>query len=116
MQTARIINVSKGTVVAEQAELAVTFFTRLQGLLGRKELPEKHGLILRPTDQIHTFFMAFPIDVLFLDSSNHVVRMIGNMGPGRISPFMRHVKSVVELPVGTIAGSAITPGDELRIE
>jgi uncharacterized membrane protein (UPF0127 family) len=115
MQVVRITNTTKNTVVSERAELATGFFTRLRGLLGRKGLDDGCGLVLRPTDSIHTFFMTFPIDVVFLDKSGQVLKVIEAMKPGRVSPLVPHGKTVVELPVGTIARAAIMPGDRLSI-
>jgi len=115
MQVVRISNVSKNTVVAERAELATGFFTRLRGLLGRKGLDAGCGMVIRPTDSIHTFFMAFSIDVVFLDKSGQVIKLMEDMKPGRVSPLVRHSKTVVELPVGTIARAQIVPGDRLSI-
>jgi uncharacterized membrane protein (UPF0127 family) len=115
MQIVRITNSTKNTLVAERAELATGFLTRLRGLLGRKGLGDGCGLVLRPTDSIHTFFMGFAIDVVFLDKSGQVLKVIEDMKPGRVSPLVRHSKTVVELPVGTIAQASIMPGDRLSI-
>lgn len=115
MQKARVVNVNKGTVVAEQAELAFSFGARLRGLLGRRGLAEGAGMVIRPTDMIHTFFMGFPIDVIFLDDHNRVLKTIENMRPNRVSSLVRQGKTVVELPVGVIARTHVETGDELQI-
>ena len=116
MRTVRIVNRSKDAVVAERAEVAETFVARLRGLLGRRRLDDGYGMVIRPTDMIHTFFMAFPIDVVFLDASQRVLRVFPNMGKNRISPLVRHAACVVELPVGTIARTDTQPGDQLAFE
>jgi hypothetical protein len=116
MPVVRVVNRTKGTLVAERADVAATFFTRLRGLLGRSSLDQGSGLVLRPTNSIHSFFMKFPIDVLFLDRSARVLHVMGDMRPNRISPLVRHAHTVVELPVGAIAASRTATGDQLRLE
>lgn len=114
--TVRILNPDKSTVVAEHVELATSFFTRLRGLLGRKGLSVGQGMLIRPTDSIHTFFMQFPIDVIFLDRSDHVLHIIPNMRPNRISPLVRRGRTVIELPAGALAHSNTQIGDHLTLE
>jgi uncharacterized protein len=115
MKTTRISNLTRGASVADQAEVADNVFTRLRGLLGRKGLPAGGGMVIRPTNQIHTFFMQFPIDVLFLDKNDVVLLALPDMRRGRISPFVRHGKTVIELPVGVIARSQTRTGDQIEI-
>jgi hypothetical protein len=115
-RTVRVSNASKNTVIAERVEMATSFFARLRGLLGRQSLSDGQGMLLRPTDSIHTFFMAFPIDVIFLDRADRVVRIITNMRPNRISPLVRHGRTVIELPSGALASSETAVGDQLRLE
>ena len=108
-------NATRGTIVAEQAEVADNVLTRLRGLLGRKGLASGGGMVIRPTNQIHTFFMQFPIDVIFLDKKGAVLLVMPDMGRGRISPLVRHGKMVIELPVGVIAASQTQRGDQIEI-
>jgi uncharacterized protein len=115
METTRVFNTTKGTIIADQAEMATTFGTRLRGLLGRRWLRAGQGMVLQPTDSIHTFFMAFPIDVIFLDRSCRVLRVEPALPPNRLGPFLRHVHAVVELPVGALARTRTEPGDQLLI-
>jgi uncharacterized protein len=113
MKTVCVKNATRGTIVAEQAEVADNVLTRLRGLLGRKSLAAGGGMVIRPTNQIHTFFMQFPIDVLFLDKQGAVLLIIPDMKRGRISPLVRHGKMVIELPVGAIASSQTQKGDHI---
>ena len=71
--------------------VARTSFTRMRGLLGRRGLAEGEGLLLQPAGSIHTFFMRFPIDVVFLDREQRVVRVVAESpsvadGSGQESP------------------------------
>lgn len=115
MRRVRVENISKGTVLAEQAGLAQSFLTRLRGLLGRRSLDEGQGLVIQPTDMIHTFFMAFAIDVAFVDRQDRVLKTVAGMKPWRASPLVRRSHRVVELPVGVLAHTRTEAGDQLRI-
>lgn len=103
-----------GVLVASKVILADTPKTRAQGLLGRYEMPTGEALWIVPCSMIHTFFMQFPIDVLFLDRQLKVVRVLENLKPWRISPWIWGAHSVLELAAGSLKGSVI-PGDILKI-
>jgi hypothetical protein len=111
----RIVNETKGTLLADQARLADSFPARLRGLLGRRALSWGEGLHLVPCNSIHTFFMHFPIDVLFLSKNLTVVKSLGTLPPWRISGVYRNAHSVLELPVGTVNGSNTQEGDRLNV-
>lgn len=112
---ARVINRARGTVLAEQAESARTWWTRGKGLLGRKCLPTGSGLIIEPCSSIHTWFMAFPIDVAFVAADGRVVRTAPALAPWRFGPLARGVRYVVELPAGALATSGTVADDYLDI-
>lgn len=112
---ARVINRARGTVLAEQAETARTWWTRGKGLLGRKGLPTGGGLIIEPCSSIHTWFMAFPIDVAFVAADGRVVRTAPALAPWRFGPLARGVRYVVELPAGALAASGTVADDYLDI-
>jgi len=95
--------------------IATSFLARLRGLLGRKALAKGEGLLLCPERSIHTFLMRFPIDVLYLDENNTVIRQTEAMPPQRPGPWVRGTHAVLELPAGTIARHGIAVGDELAI-
>jgi uncharacterized membrane protein (UPF0127 family) len=65
-----------GSVACERCVVADSFFTRLRGLLGRRELSRDEGLLIRPGSSIHTWFMRFPIDVVFLDRDLRVSPLV----------------------------------------
>lgn len=95
--------------------MANTLFQRLKGLLGKKELPQGQAMILKVCDSIHTFFMQFPIDVIFVDSNNKVIKMIPRMQPFRISGIYFKAYLAIELPAGIIEKTATEAGDFLSI-
>lgn len=107
-------NVTRGRVVASSVEKADTAAARGKGLLGRETMGAQEGLWIVPCPMIHTFFMRFPIDVLFLDRENKVVRVIENLKPWRVSPWVFSAHSVLELAGGVLRG-AVVPGDVLEM-
>lgn len=116
MQIVQVVNVSKGTMVAQQAGLAISLRQRIKGLLGRSSLSANEALVLRPCASIHTFFMRFPIDVLFLDKNMQVIRLIQNLPPYRLSPTVWGSQMVVELPTGKISQTDTQIGDKLELK
>jgi hypothetical protein len=111
-----IFNQTRNVSLITQGRLADTFWLRLKGLLGTTSLGEGQGLILVGEKSIHTFFMKFPIDVVYVDKDYQVLRTDVNMSPYRIGPFITQSAYVLEMPVGTIAATATQPGDQLRFE
>jgi uncharacterized membrane protein (UPF0127 family) len=113
---ARIVNETRGTVLAERAELATSTWSRGRGLLGRRELPAGAGLIISPCNSVHCFFMAFSIDVIYVDRAYRVVRLAPDLRPFRVGPIVLSARDVIELPVGTIPATGTQVGDQLRVE
>ncbi|NCA98070.1 MAG: DUF192 domain-containing protein [Clostridia bacterium] len=103
----------RGCIIWDNVRLADTPWSRLRGLLGRQGMMPGEGLILTPCNQVHGFFMKFPIDLVFLDR-DHYVMAIDRLDPWRISPLVRRARAVLEVPCGT-AGDRIKPGDQLEL-
>lgn len=97
-------------------ETASSAGARLKGLLGRAALPEGEALLIAPCTSIHTLFMRFPIDVLFVDRRGRVVRAIERMAPWRATRLYLSAQWVAELPAGTLARSGTREGDEVALE
>lgn len=111
-----IINKTKNKTIANVIYLADTPFKRMKGLLGRKSLGVLEAMVIKPCNSIHTFFMRFPIDVLFIDKEGKVIKGIVNMSSFRLSPIYFTSQFVVELPAGTIQTTNTTEGDQIAIE
>jgi len=103
-----------GAVVCERCSLADSPLTRLRGLLGRNGLETGEGLLLRPASSIHTFFMRFPIDAVFLDRGLVVVGIAGAVEPWRAAS-RRGAKAVLELPAGESFRRGLAVGDQLTL-
>lgn len=104
-----------GTLVA-RAQLADRPLSRVRGLLGRDGLADGDGLILAPCSSVHTCFMRFPIDVLFVDREGLVLRAFENVRPFRFVSGGRRAVRTVELPAGTIGRTGVVPGETLLME
>jgi uncharacterized protein len=109
------VNVTRGTVLASQLELAGTGKTRNKGLLGREGLLPGEGLWIVPCESVHTFFMRFAIDLVYLDRKHQVRKVRNSVGPWRLSACFR-AHSVLELPTGTIRQTQTQRGDKVDIE
>ena len=101
-----------GSVVCEHCLLAETMFARLRGLLGRSGLAEGEGMLLRPASSIHTAFMRFAIDAVFVDKENRVVKVAPEIRPWRAAA-CRGARAVLELPAGEAERRGIRPGVSL---
>ena len=107
-------NATRGAAIATTVEKADTPASRSKGLLGRESLPEGEALWIVPCPMIHTFFMKFPIDVLFLDADLKVRKVIEDMRPWRLSPWVLSARSVLELQGGALKG-AVRVGDMIEM-
>ena len=110
----RVVNVTRGEVLAERAELANSMWSRFWGLMGRRELPADSGLVLRPGGGIHMWFMRFPLDVVHVDKHDTVTHVVRGIQPWRFGPLFVGGKLAIELPVG--AAATTEPGDQVRID
>jgi hypothetical protein len=111
-----IVNLSQNTILAKRIIVADRFRLRLKGLLARDSLDFDEALVIKPCKSIHTFFMRFSIDAVFLDRENKVVGLQENMVPFRLSPVFSKAHLVIELPVNAIKNSRTKIGDTLRLE
>ncbi len=114
MRTLQAVNAQTGRVVAERVELADGVWSRFRGLMLRRPLEPGCGLLLRPSSSIHTFFMRFPIDVVYLDRAGKVVKVVADMKPWRVSAGGRGARQVLELPSGSAAQAGLQLGDEIE--
>jgi len=114
MERVRIRNRTRGVEIAHSAEVANNWLTRLRGLMGRRELAAGEGMVIYPCSSIHTFFMAFPIDVAFADSEHRVVKVVPVVPPWRIGPVAPGARYVIELPAGTLLATRTVVGDQLE--
>ena len=111
-------NARNNQVLVNELEIANSIFTRIVGLMGRPTLVEGRGLLIkRSGNSIHTFFMRFSIDLVFVNSKGQIKYLVRNMKPWKlaIAPvFLR--TDCLELPAGTIDKTNTKTGDYLSVE
>src|SRR5688500_14878017 len=112
----RVFNETRQRLVADRAEEATTFATRLKGLLGRRTLDAGEGLHIDPCNSIHMFFMRFAIDAVLLDRDLQVVKIVHAIPPWRVTSVYRSARSVLELPAGVAQATGMQEGDRLRFD
>ncbi len=108
-------NETRQTVLARSADVADTSAKRRTGLLKRERLEPGEGLWIVPCESVHTFFMKFPIDLVYLDKRKKVRKVRNAVRPWRMSACLV-AHSVLELPAGTVEQSGTSVGDELAVE
>src|ERR1035437_761341 len=111
----RVTNTTRGTIVGDNIELADTSLKRMFGLLGRRGVDAGGGLWIKPSSGVHTFGMAFKIDVVGLDRDLKVIKLWRCLAPFRVTSVSLKMKSVLELPCGTISQSQTQVGDQMQI-
>jgi uncharacterized membrane protein (UPF0127 family) len=109
-----LVNESTSGTVASRVELALDRGARRRGLLGRLWMPPTAAIVLSPCWMIHTAFMQFRIDVLFVDEHHRVVRVIRELRPWRIAMSSR-ARMVIELAAGMATQRDINVGDCIRL-
>jgi uncharacterized protein len=112
----RVTNLSKSTCLGKRITVADSPRQRSVGLLGTDRLDPECGLLIFPTQAVHTFGMKYPLDLVFVDKHRIVVGVRKALGPYRISRIYWRAECVLELPVSTIENSKTEIGDHLSWE
>ncbi|MGO8758978.1 MAG: DUF192 domain-containing protein [Terracidiphilus sp.] len=110
----QVLNVTRGTLLATRLEAARSSAARRKGLLGRDRIEPGGGLWIAPCESVHTFFMRFPIDLVYLDRRNRVKKVRHSVAPWRLSACLT-AHSILELPAGTIRETRTERGDTVEI-
>lgn len=106
-------NLTRGITVVTAGRLASNFWARLRGLMGARGLTAGEGLVIKPCRSVHTHFMRFAIDVLYVGRDDTVVGIDRNLKPWRIGRLYKQAHYVVELPAGGAALCQV--GDRLEL-
>jgi uncharacterized membrane protein (UPF0127 family) len=101
-------------IIAENLMTADSFFKRLKGLMFTKQLSPQSALFIYPCSAIHTFFMHYNIDVLYLDINNIIIALDEDMQPGKIGKYVKGAVAVVEMPSGKIRETHIAVGQAVE--
>jgi uncharacterized membrane protein (UPF0127 family) len=113
--TKSILSVTRGNVICERAEIANTVWRRTRGLLGRSALAEGEGILLEPAPSIHSAFMRFEFDAIFLDRDLKVLKVVERIRPFRAHG-AKHARKVLELAAGEAGRRGVQVGDTLVVE
>ena len=108
----RLINARSGEAIATDVELALTRSARRRGLLERDSLDPAAALVLSPCVAVHTAFMRFAIDVIFVNRAGHVTRIVRRLAPWRAAASL-HAYATIELAAGALDRFNVAIGDRL---
>jgi hypothetical protein len=111
----QVRNLTRGTLLATRAELARSFWARGRGLLGRVGLQPGEGLVIYPNGSVHTLFMRFTIDVVFVNRQDRVVGLYPELLPYRPFAGAWGARYTIELPAGAIGATQTQIGDQLQL-
>lgn len=109
-----IFNLTSKQILSRNTFCAVSFADRMRGMIGR-DFSHFDAMVFARCSAIHTLFMSIPLDVLFLDKENTVLKKAEHLGPWRLCVFCRGAFSVIELPAGVIQSTATRAGDKLDL-
>ena len=109
-----IVNARSGKVVAERLLTAFDSRTRKKGLLAHDSLPQSTAMVIAPSNAVHTFFMKFPIDIVFLSKGGRVLKIRSSVPAWRMTASLRAF-AVLELAAGSLDGSDTRVGDQLIV-
>lgn len=112
-RTVPVVRGNDGTIVAERVELAWDFVGRLRGLMGRSSIEPGDGVWLRPCSSIHMMFVRFPIDVVFLDQGDRVLKVAPSVRPWIGVAGCLGAESALELAAGEAERRGVRIGDKL---
>jgi uncharacterized membrane protein (UPF0127 family) len=115
MKTCRVTITDTSHILLDKAEIAFGGWQRLRGLMGRKGLLPSEGLLIPHCNAVHTVFMLFPIDVVYLSKENRVLKIVEEMGSCCLSGCLR-ARSVLEMPAGWSRKTGLCVGHTLAFE
>ncbi len=115
MQTTKAyeLRLSTGEIICRKMIVADGMLDRMKGLMFSERLPDCDGFLISPGNSIHTFFMLYPLDVVFLDKDFKVVKVIYDLAPWRMTSIYFKSRKVLEMKAGTLRKN-LNPGDKLE--
>ena len=111
----KLRNLSKNSEIAHTVMVADSLYLRLKGLLGESSIEPGKALWIHRCNNIHTWFMRFPIDVIFVDKKMIVKSKVENLKPWRLSLPVWRAYSVFEMAAGTLRTTQVAIGDQLYV-
>ena len=115
-KTLRVVNRTRGTLVGASIRVAESGLTRIVGLLGERELLPGDGLLIVPSQGVHTLGMRFAIDIVVLDGEWNVIAIRRELRPFRMTRVFWKAAAVLELRSGIVDSSSTLVGDTLEFQ
>lgn len=115
MKRVMIKNISKNIIITNDSYLANNFFTRLKGLMGKKNM-DYDALCIKPCKGVHTFFMRFNINIIYVDKKGRILKIIKNLKPWKVTKFIKESEYIIEIDSKKSKYMKIEVGDELEIK
>jgi uncharacterized membrane protein (UPF0127 family) len=109
-------NAARNTTLGEAIAVAATAAQRVRGLLGRECLEDGQGLLFKNCGSLHTFFMTFPIDIIYADRKGKVLKVAPSVKPFKLVAAPMRAFYAIELPEGAIERSRTQAGDMLLLD
>ena len=103
-----------GSRLVERVDAAFDSRSRTKGLLEHDHLDPDRGLVIAPTQGVHTFGMKFPIDIVAVNREGGVIKCRSHVPPRRLV-FALRAFAIVELAAGTVERAGLQVGDHLSI-
>lgn len=108
------LQTSNGKIICQKMIMAESMFSRMKGLMFSNSLPGCDGFLIKPCNSIHTFFMLYSLDVIFLDKNFKIVKVIYNLVPWRMTLIYFKSYQVLEMQAGTLIKN-LNIGDQLEV-
>jgi len=99
-------------VIIPKVSITENWIERARGLLGRAQLEEGEAMLISPCNSIHTFFMPYAIDVVYLDKKMHILKICSDLSPWSLSG-CRTAFMVLELPARAASKNNLQTGMRL---
>jgi uncharacterized membrane protein (UPF0127 family) len=116
LKTFSVRNADRGTVLITNGKLASSYWARFWGLMMKKGVPEGGGILLTKSSSIHSFFMRFRFDAIFIDADDRVVKIIPSMRQWWVAFGGKGAKNTLEMPAGVAERTNTQAGDQLLFE
>ncbi len=103
-------------IIADPVIKAQSFLDKLFGLTIKRKLSKKEGFLLYDCSSIHTFWMRYSIDVIFLGIDGEVLAIFNGLKPFRVTPFIKNASHALEMISGSVDKSSLETGDTIQFE
>jgi len=101
-------------LIADDLKIAKDFYLRFKGLMFRGNMNDNEALIIPRCNWVHTMFMGFPIDVVYLDSDYVIIDMESGVKPWRMCMPRLKAAHTLELVSGTAKNKLLRTGEVVR--